>query len=557
MKKIQISLIVTILLYNWPELNTSGGLGFIRNNLAWVFMAGLTGWGLLKSMSRGIVSLPTRSWWLILGYTVAVFPFLVNITEYFSYGQLLPIALLGCILLFVALFQLKPLEGNKDKVLLVIIIVAIAETLIGSWQLFHSLMMQLTSHVEQFKLVAIDGTFNQRNVFASFISTGLIASVYLLISDNPLVDKKVYKRLLFGFLLAGSFILILTQSRVGIYSFIAGTLLLVFTHLSYKQKVIKLLLPVSLGLVLALTFSSYMFQGQTKDFSKTHNRQLIYNTSLEAISEAPIAGHGLGSFERVYLETLAKRIHDSNLTKQGATRPENLSHPHNELLYWGIQGGLVSVIGLLLLVAGVIAMTCRAGLKHNVIYYSLFTPTALHLMVELPFYISAANLIMALFLLFYVVSSLGEVRDYSFRLSPLSVKVSRGVIGILSLGVIGCLLLNSYSLNQAVKFEAALNRTEEQLQKSVVTLGWSDAYQSLLLKHRANIAVRRGETEPVVNFLDWLERQNSITPRLQYFLNIYYSYQILGQQQNADEVRRQIEYYYSGVKSAEEWLNQN
>ena len=119
------------------------------------------------------------------------------------------------------------------------------------------------------------------------------------------------------------------------------------------------------------------------------------------------------------------------------------------------------------------------------------------------------------------------------------------------------LFLNSYSIYQANKFEKALNRTEGQLQKVVVTVGWADAYQSLLLKHRANIAVKKGEKEAVVELLDWLETQNQITPRLQYFFNIYYSYQILGNHEKAAEIKSQIEYYYKGVQTAEDWLYSN
>lgn len=202
-------------------------------------------------------------------------------------------------------------------------------------------------------------------------------------------------------------------------------------------------------------------------------------------------------------------------------------------------------------------MTWRSGLRKNIMYYSLLLPIGLHLMVELPFYISAVHIIVSVLVLFYIVSSIGQLKAYRFQLSSLAKSASISAVCVLGLFFMFILLLNSYSLFQAKRFETALNRTEGQLQKVVVTVGWDDAYQSLLLKHRANIAVKNGEKEPVVVFLDWLERQNQITPRLQYFFNIYYSYQILGNHERATEIKRQIEYYYAGVKTAEVWLNNN
>ena len=557
MNKIVITLTAILLFYNWLELSTAGGLGFIRNNLAWIVIIIFIIAGAISSLQKGEVTLPAKSPILGLGFMVATFPFFFNLTDFYSYGSLLPFGLLGCLLCFCALFQFELLKNNKDSILLIIVIIAFAEVLIGSWQLFNSLMMQLTSEVEEFKLIAIDGTFNQRNVFASFISSGLLASTFLLFFRKSIFSCPEAKKFLLCFLFLGCFLLYLTNSRVGIYSFIAGHLLLTLTNLHKKKIVLKTLILTASGFVLAISFSSGVFQGEGKDFTKTHNRQLIYSTAVEAIGESPLLGHGLGSFEKVYLDTLAKRIHTYDVTMQAVTRPENLSHPHNELLYWGVQGGIVSILGLIMIVIGILAMTWRSGLRKNIMYYCLLLPIGLHLMVELPFYISGVHIIVALLVLFYVVSSIGEIKVKNFELSSLTRSSSIGTVSGLGVFLGVTLFLNSYSIYQANKFEKALNRTEGQLQKVVVTVGWADAYQSLLLKHRANIAVKKGEKEAVVELLDWLETQNQITPRLQYFFNIYYSYQILGNHEKAAEIKSQIEYYYKGVQTAEDWLYSN
>ncbi|AKE52628.1 PglL family O-oligosaccharyltransferase [Kangiella geojedonensis] len=549
-----VVIIFLALLRDWPEVSTAGGLGFIRNNLSWAVVVSLICLGLYYSVSSNKLKLPKYSWLLLLALLISIVPFFINLTPFYGYGRYLPVALSAALLCYLALFQINPIINNKQSILLAVIAIAYAEVLIGCWQLFHSLMMQLTSDVDQYKLIHIDGTFNQRNLFASFVSTGLLVSIFSMLTNIRLTQSIRIRNVLYVFLGLGSFILMMSDSRVGIYSFIVGALILFAFHTDNLRYVTKIIMPIFVGILVAITFSNVVYDGKTKDFGKTHNRQLIYSTSLEAIKQAPILGHGLGSFEKVYLDTLAHRVKSGELKKGDITRPENLSHPHNEFLFWGVQGGIVSVVGLLLLLLFLFSSTFKAGLKKNLVYYSLLCPISLHLMVELPFYISGVHLLLAILLLFYIVSCIGELKTYEINLSSAITKTGQLLISLCGIATITILLVNSYSLYQVAKFEAALNRTEKQLEKAIVTVGWEDAYQSLLLKHQANIAAKTGKKEPIIVFLRWLEKQNEISPRLQYFFNIYYSYQILGEQQKAEEIKRQIKYYYAGVKTAEDWL---
>ncbi|GAA4363286.1 hypothetical protein GCM10023151_18320 [Kangiella marina] len=307
-----------------------------------------------------------------------------------------------------------------------------------------------------------------------------------------------------------------------------------------------------LGGLASLIFMSTFFNSEVKDFSKTHNRELIYSTALNAIEEKPLFGHGLGSFEKVYLIGLENNL-NNEVVKASTPRAENLSHPHNELLYWGVQGGLISILGLVIILVGLL-LPAFTGKKKAFAGVALLTPIGLHTLVELPFYISGAHLLLAILLFFYITSSANELKVFEFNVSPTISKFGRGFAGVVGAGVAVALLLNIYSLYQAVVFEKALNRTEQQLKKSIVHIGWRPEYNSLLLKHRANIAVESGEKQPVIDFLQWLEEQNQISPRLQYFFNLYYSYQILGEKEKAEDVKLQIECYYTGVRTADEWL---
>ena len=78
MNKIVITLTAILLFYNWLELSTAGGLGFIRNNLAWIVIIIFIIAGAISSLQKGEVTLPAKSPILGLGFMVATFPFFFN-----------------------------------------------------------------------------------------------------------------------------------------------------------------------------------------------------------------------------------------------------------------------------------------------------------------------------------------------------------------------------------------------------------------------------------------------------------------------------------------------
>ncbi|WP_169816866.1 PglL family O-oligosaccharyltransferase [Kangiella sediminilitoris] len=548
---------IPILFFDWTEVNTGGGLGFIRNNLAWAVIILLTCKGLLYVLSKRKIVLPKGYHYILFGCLFALFPFLINTSKLpGSTITFLPFALIGCVLAYFALLQIEGWGNKKDKLLLLIVVVALVESIIGFLQLFNSLMMQLTGNIDEYKLIMIDGTFNQRNVFASFISTGLIIGIYIFSRGGSLLNSKIINNLIVSLFIIGSFVIVLTTSRTGVYSLILGVVVMSIAIPVDRKILTKALLPIVISFLLGVAFKSTIFTGNDKGISDTSSRKLIYSTTITAIKESPVLGHGLGSFEKIYLETLAKKLNQRGVSSDDIKRPENLTHPHNEILYWGMQGGVVSIFGLLIIILGFLISIWSAGLRKNLKILSMLIPIGLHLMVELPFYISGVHILLTLFIISYLVKSNGQVRSYKFKIlqNRKGNKVFGVFVSVVGFVAITLLLLNSYSLHQVAKFENALNRSELQLSKASVKIGWKDAYDALLLRHRANIAVKQGEEMPIRDYLTWLEKQIKISPRLQYYFNIYYSYQILGNEKKANNVKQQIQYLFVGVKEAEEWL---
>lgn len=557
-----IIILTLVCLYPWQELASGGGLGFISNNIGWIALVGLMLVTFICVLKQSYYVIP--KFWLVglMGTVIACLPFLFGNDQFSDNSIWLPLVLLLSWLFLLNLINNNIIMENKT-LLLFVVLICFGQALIGIWQIFHSYMMEATSGISEHMLPQVKGTFNQRNLYASFIVTGLVSAFYIFPIKNTLIigggsiSASRQNSLLLLFVLFGTFTLFLTDSRVGIYSFVLCLILLgVGLRHSWREKLFKPTGLIVIGVILSQILINTVYDNKTKDFSRTTNRQVIYATSLEVIKDAPILGHGLGSFEKVYLEKLSDLASAGRFDYKDLTgRAENLSHPHNEFLYWGIQGGLVSIFGLLLMAFSLITIFRHTSIKNAVVYISLLLPISFHLMVELPFYISTVHLIIYILLIAYVVTSIGNCKTYMIKVKHKT--ISKVTVGIIGSVLIMALVLNTYSLFKAVKFEKALNPQLTDLDKVVLTLGWKDTYQSLRLRHEANIAAKQGIIEPQIQYLNWLEEQIKVTPRLNYYFNLFAVNKYLGNTDKAKYYYEEVKRLFVGVREAEEWLKVN
>lgn len=142
------------------------------------------------------------------------------------------------------------------------------------------------------------------------------------------------------------------------------------------------------------TFSLDRMRGESRE-----RRLQMLRVTAELIKQRPLAGSGLGSFERRWSDGL------ETLGEVSAT-PERVIYPHNELLYVWAEGGAVALAGLLLAGAlwilpavSALRVKGRPGVApHYVSLWPLSLPMALHAMTEFPFYLSALHFVLFLLL---------------------------------------------------------------------------------------------------------------------------------------------------------------
>lgn len=256
------------------------------------------------------------------------------------------------------------------------------------------------------------GSFFQPNVLASYLATGLALAWGLFLlpyfaNSCSLIERgrKMWLLLMMFFFSA---LLILIQSRVGwlgglsvigLYICLLGR---AFPHGS-RQASFAVVGGGAAGLGV-LFFESWGVTSINHSQSNTARWSMLRDT-LAMIADRPWQGWGYGGFEYDFQHF---RINQAPATKV----TEIASHPHNELLLWMSEGGVIAASGLALLLVGIAGIVCRARYRDRIALAMgtssagiptalciALVPIALHTQFEFPFYLSALHALTFLFLL--------------------------------------------------------------------------------------------------------------------------------------------------------------
>lgn len=133
-------------------------------------------------------------------------------------------------------------------------------------------------------------------------------------------------------------------------------------------------------------------------------RPTIYAVSMKMFLDEFWMGHGIGSFRKQYL------LYQGNYLREnpGVFAEFNLHHPHNEILYWAIELGALTLLAFLGLLWAWVKMVRLAIIRLNVLLVA--SPLILQSLVELPFYHSVPH-----FLGFMVILAASSVPADMYR----------------------------------------------------------------------------------------------------------------------------------------------
>ncbi|MBH3319509.1 O-antigen ligase C-terminal domain-containing protein [Serratia ureilytica] len=304
--------------------------------------------------------------------------------------------------------QVRMTARQRHAVLYLILSAAVVQVLIVLLQLFAPQVAQFWVPANGGRAM---GIFQQPNVTASFIATGsalaLAAFVLPGFQLSMLRAERWRRRALAAVLVLLPMVLVWLQSRTGWLAgvLVLGAVLLCFGRRHPRAVTIASVLVVGGVIAAAMVLWLGSDMRYTSHTGSNQARFAMLSSTLAMIAEKPLFGWGYGGFEYSFQHfRLAQGLSTHGV---GIAR-----HPHNELLLWWVEGGIVALLGMLLLVwAGLKLVACahwhdkrafacgKATSGEALALCIALLPIVLHCQTEYPFYLSALHWLVFLMLL--------------------------------------------------------------------------------------------------------------------------------------------------------------
>jgi O-antigen ligase len=192
-----------------------------------------------------------------------------------------------------------------------------------------------------------------------FFDNSGIYSIYLclfaVLSIGIVINNKAYKKFLICWhifiYLTISIVIILTQSRTAMIALTFGSVLQFVTIKKYRLNILKIHRRVPhtkwalIIITLIIFLSSFKLYSLKKD--SADGRILIWKTSLTAISEKPLLGHGTLNYQSVRAQTQTQYFQTGSQTEQEERLAGTLEFAFNDFLQITVESG---ILGLILLI---------------------------------------------------------------------------------------------------------------------------------------------------------------------------------------------------------------
>ncbi|MGI1670961.1 MAG: Wzy polymerase domain-containing protein [Neptuniibacter sp.] len=440
----------------------------------------------------------------------------------------------GGYLFFLALFQFKATPKQIDQSLYVLLAMGMIAATYGIFQM-HGIG-EIYSFIPRSGNGKPIGIFQQVNIQASLMATFLVL-IYYLASRPPLKGASIIVKASLCFsAFSASYLIAASGSRVGLLGAMIGVLILLLG----RWKLLKLNKGIFL-IILICTISGAAFQstGLLKSSAKFDRalggmeadvRWKVYKISWDLFLESPITGHGLGSFQKVFQDKRRTYQQEDILHLGNAPR---FSHPHNELFLWLVEGGLISLAGILVAAIVTFLQLIRLGWQRGSGYAALLIPIILHTQVELPFYTSNTHWLLLLFLLF-VTHQHGLKQKKTIGISNSANKLIPITFTIVAM-VSSWALINAQIANANLVSYISTRATDHKLLNLPLKSPYFRDYALFLsYRHKMYEGIKKRDAKPVIQFINYTEGLIQKSPAETYYLTLISAYHALGQYEYRD-----------------------
>ncbi len=388
------------------------------------------------------------------------------------------------------------------------------------------------------------GIFQQPNVMASFLATGLAISGYLLARYPIKYQSRISViSLLYCIPLITLPLLVVLASRTG-WLATALTCVLVLPYLrrfSTAKRFYGWLISLTLGLVVGLWIStlsgkdSHLLAKADLDSPRSYT----FPQALDMAIEKPFTGYGYGKFESQYILYTARQ---HQLNPNYPPGLPAMDHPHNELLYWAVEGGLLPVLAIILAALIVLSRIYTDKKGTRLAMFALFVPIVLHSQLEYPFYHSAIHWITFVILLYWVDQRVARYKQASFS------QVSKSALRVISLTlpvVTAFYMLTSLHTNYVLtQFEKSEPRNPDILEQVTNPLVWKDRFDWDIYSTYLQLGLYNEDPDYITPYIRWSLNIIKHKPRPALYNNLILAYQGLGDISRAKQIRKEANYLF-------------
>ncbi len=519
------------------------GLALSFNATTWIAFSFVLGVGFYQLASHQVLRYSKLTLGLLICVIIMTIPvFYPNANSGLATNKL--IGLWCGWLFFVVLQQFQFSNTYRQRILWLIVLAVVIEAVFGLTQYLYLKPDNFFSY----NTVANRpyGIFQQPNVMASFLATGLILASYLLARQPYKYARKlsgIY--LLYAVPVLTIPLIVALASRTGWLASLIAVLLIIPYMYRYctKGRFINWVTSLISGLLVSVLIMNMAFpEGGSLAAEKVHMespRTYTFPQALDMVIEKPFTGYGYGKFESAYMLYTARQ-HALN-DNYPAGLPA-MDHPHNELLYWGVEGGLLPVLGIFLAMALVLHKMYQAKRGTRLALLALFTPIVLHSQLEYPFYHSLVHWIIFVILLYWVDQRVTRYRQVGFT------TITKSLLRVLSLlipAVFTFYMVSALHTNYILtKFETTRPTNPDILNQVSNPVVWKDRFDWDVYSTFLNIGLHKQDPSLIQPYIDWSLEMIKDKPRPAFYNNLILAYQGLNDSSKAEQIRAEAQFLF-------------
>ncbi|WP_440876243.1 Wzy polymerase domain-containing protein [Thalassotalea sp. PLHSN55] len=522
--------------------DTPGGVGLYLsfNTIAWLFVVVLISLGLWQISQNRKVYYSKMLIWIAVGYICLVIPAFYPF-EFTDHAIPRLLALTAGLLFLFCLYQFKVSQQDTFTLLLIILIAVAIEAVFGLIQFL--ILEEGDWGGYKIGISRPHGVFLQPNVMASFMATGLAIALYLSVNLAKFKQQKLLSYFILFSLISTSFLLVLLQSRTG--QLAAFTLLILMSGYLYQKNKRQLMvntLAISCAVIVGIVTltSSILPQRGSDIYQSAGARSEIYAVGLDMIKTKPIIGFGYGGFERSFVDHF--NLYAKQHPNEVGNTIERLSHPHNEVLFWLIEGGVVALLGILCFAIGYLLVLTKLATHKALALAALILPIFLHSLLEFPFYSSVSHWLIFIIMLWLADNSangktnINSQQERGFATWPwLSCEktfVIRFFAVLSPVIFVPFLLTTIHTANILVEHEKSGFQDVEKLEHIVNPIAWQGRLEAAVYAHILIAAVQEKDPSKLESYIEWGLKRIRHKPRVNIYKNLLMAMAVLDQHQN-------------------------